>query len=157
MSKISMLNDFKSKAAAVGLGALVAFGSVSSPQPADAQSAQMQPASVTRISYSSNAAVDAGRWSLRNPTGAAVAVYLGTSHDLSPALIEQSVRRGFAKNNVGNVVFFYEQNDMPRTGFSLHENGNGYGPYLATELKNAISVVAGQVNLVREHPELASR
>ncbi len=141
--------------AAIALAAAVPMAATMGPERAEAQTASA--ANVTPISYTDNARRAAHSWSTEHPTGAAVAVYLGNSGDLSPTLIEQSIRRGFARDNVTNVAFFYEQNDMPRTGFSLHENGNGYGPYQAPELRDAIAVVAGQVNLVRQHPELASR
>lgn len=149
-----MWKNVKARAAAIGLGALVAFGASSAVSNcAEAQAARA--ANEPSIRYSSNARRDAWLWSTRNPTGAAVAVYLGTSGDLPPSVIDESIRRGFARNNVTNVVFFYEQNDVPATVFSLHENGNGYGPYRAPELRDAISVVSGQVRLVIEHPELA--
>lgn len=141
--------------AALALAAAVPMAATMAPDKAEAQTASA--ANVTPIAYTANAGRDATRWSAEHPTGAAVAVYLGTSGDLPPTLIDQSIRRGFARDNVNNVVFFYEQNDMPATGFSLHHNGNGYGPYRAPELRDAIAVVAGQVNLVRQHPELASR
>jgi hypothetical protein len=117
----------------------------------------LTPAANARQALVENARLEAGRWSIRNNTGVAVAVYLGTSGDLPRPQIEESIRRGFGRHGVTNVVFFYEQNDVPRTGFSLHENGNAYGPLVATELKDAIGTVAAQVNLVREHPELGER
>jgi hypothetical protein len=105
----------------------------------------------------SNARLEAGRWSILNPTGAAVAVYLGTAQQLAPDRIERVIRTDFAANNVTNVALFYEQNDVPGTGFSLHQNGNAFGPYRVEEVRQAIPTVAGQVRLVMEHPELAGR
>ncbi len=142
--------------------AAMSFALIAVPPAANAEDVRPKPVSASvgnqsNISYSSNARLDAGFWSEANPNGAAVAVYLGNSGDLSPIIIEPNVRRRFAQNGVTNVAFFYEQNDVPRTVFSLHQNGNGYGPMVAPEIGEQIDMVAGQVALRREYPELAQR
>ena len=144
--------------AALAFVAAVPVATTMAPESAEAQTAQSAtPASFESVRLSRDATIDAGMWSKKNPTGAAVAVYLGTAQQLTPDRIERVIRTDFAANNVRNVAIFYEENDVPGTGFTLHQNGNAFGPYRVDEVRQAIPTVAGQVRLVMEHPELGGR
>lgn len=79
---------------------------------------------------------DAGRpamdWSLKNP-GIAVAVLLGTESKFTPAQVQSGLRGSFAEAGVTDLMFFYEQNDMPSTGVVYYYSGASDGPFILNE------------------------
>lgn len=142
-------------AAAAAMGAALMLTPMAFTSKANAEDAQGAPG-VTAASYSNTSLVPSASraaydWSNTHPEGAAVAVYLGTADQLPPDVIEQILRADFGQAGVQNVQFYYERIAVQGTGFSLHENGNNYGPYRVEEVRKAVPTVAGQVNLRLAH------
>ena len=119
-----------------------------------AEQARPEPVSYQTVAYSHDAMIDATRWSKQNSNGAAVAVYLGQRTNITPQEIEGVLRGDFERNGVGSVEFFYQRNDAPATGFTLHQNGHTYGVYRLGDVRQKVPMVADQVRL-NLRPELA--
>ncbi|MDJ0922264.1 MAG: hypothetical protein QNI84_14140 [Henriciella sp.] len=118
-----IVSKFTGKAAAmVGAGALALSPMVAT---ANAQEANVVPASVIPVSFSEDAENAAGDWAKLHPDGISFAVFYGTGQGFSPEFIQDKlVDVATTDSCVSEVGVFFEQNDQPGTGFSVFYDGH---------------------------------
>ena len=151
MALAALKNNFVSKAVAAGLVATAAVTPLSS---SFAQQAEMRQA--TFVAQNLNATAEACRWSLNNNGGVGVAVHLGTDREVTPAQIEQVIGSDFARHGISRLHYFYEQNDMPATGFRMCVDGESTNALTLGTVRQQIPTTAGDAQFMIRHPELAA-
>lgn len=156
MALSNLKKSFAGKAAAIGLGAVVAMTPLTG---AFAEDANSNRANVAEISSSRtlSAEAQAYRYSEQNP-GIAVVVNLGT-HPTTPTKdrIREALTSDFQKAGLTDPLqFFFEQNDTPASLASFYYDGALDGPYGLGESRQQASATAQSYNFRKENGLLAS-
>jgi hypothetical protein len=84
----------------------------------------------------------ASEWSENNPLGVAVSVRMGTKSVVTDDQIKMVLTQDFKHYDVGQIKFFYEQNDTPATGIFLHVRGGTEGLYLIDSVRQQVPLIA---------------
>ena len=157
---------FKSKAAALGLGALALSGAayadddqarqyaaVTTESPQQANFSTAASSTIAIVPFAGSRAV---RWAADHD-GIAVSVKLGTDRSITPEQIMEVLTNEFASAGVRNVVFYFEQNDIEATGLTYHygkDGGASHGPYLLRDARAGAREAAAQHRFYLQNPEL---
>ncbi|KCZ61429.1 hypothetical protein [Hyphomonas atlantica] len=88
----------------------------------------------TTISYVENADNAATAWNAIHPEGIGVAVYMGTETDLTPEQLRTGLTNIANSGGIEDIEFFFEQNDVPHTGFALYYDDVFEGPLNLDEI-----------------------
>lgn len=165
---MALVDGFKSKAAALGLGALALSGvahadddqarqyaavTAESPQQANFSMAASTTPDIELVSF---AAGDAIRWAAKHD-GVAVSVKLGTDSLATPEQIVQILSQELQDAGASSYTFYFEQNDIEATYLSYHygkDGGASEGPYLLGDARSGARRAAQQNAFYLDHPEL---
>jgi hypothetical protein len=115
--------------------------------------AEPQTATDHSVKLHADAGIEAQLWSLKNP-GVAVGIILGTQSKITPEQIEQVLKAEFAEAGIGNVEFFYEQNDAPSTGVVYCYSGATDGPFILNVAREEARNSASQYLFQQSDPAL---
>ncbi len=110
----------------------------------------------SQISFTANADDAATEWNESNPDAIAVAVYLGTETDLTPQQLTTGISNIAASEGVGNVQFFFEQNDTPANSFALYYRDVYDAPIAMDDIVTKTREAAGYLKTDREIFQTAS-
>ena len=86
--------------------------------------------------------VAGSEWSEKNQNGVAVGVAMGVKPAVTDAQIKMVLTHDLTKHGVKNIKFFYEQNDAPSTGITLHVRGGTEGVFVIGNVREQIPVIA---------------
>ncbi|KCZ93826.1 hypothetical protein [Hyphomonas johnsonii] len=116
-----MKNTVKAGLLALTTGSLpFASAAYAEDAPKPAPVAAATTVAATTISYVENADDAATEWNASNPDGIGIAVYMGTETDLTPEQLRVGLTNVANSGGVGNIEFFFEQNDTPANSFALY-------------------------------------
>ena len=105
--------------------------------------------------YATCVGIAGSEWSEKNPFGVAIGVSMGTKPAVTDDQIKMVLTQDFAHYGVKQVRFFYEQNDAPASVMTLHVRGGTEGPFLISEVRQKIKVVAEMAK--NKNPALSSK
>ena len=69
---------------------------------------------------------------------------MGVKAAVTDAEIKMVLTHDFKKYGVNNIKFFYEQNDAPASGITLHVRGGLEGPFTIDTVRQQIPTIARQ-------------
>ncbi|MEH6717110.1 hypothetical protein [Parasphingorhabdus flavimaris] len=151
MGLSNLKSNFAGKAAAAGIAAAIALTPLTGAFAEDKQ----QNAEFTEAAAQISAPGEAARWSMQNNGGVGVAISMGTQSRVTPAQVEQVIRRDFASNGVTSLRFFYDRISSLGTAFSFHVDGGSTEVLTLGNVRNAIPVAAADAKHMAQYPELA--
>jgi hypothetical protein len=81
-------------------------------------------------------------WSEKNPNGVGIAVRMGTQPGVTDDQIKTVLTRDFAAHGIKNIKFFFEQNDVPSSGFTFHIRGGTNGVFTIDNVRDQVAGMA---------------
>jgi hypothetical protein len=81
-------------------------------------------------------------WSEKNPNGVGIAVRMGTQPGVTDDQIKTVLTRDFAAHGMKNIKFFFEQNDVPSSGFTFHIRGGTNGVFTIDNVRDQVAGMA---------------
>jgi len=148
-------DSIKGPAAALGLSTLAAVTPLTGQALADEAPSTSTTVAASTISANSTpvqyvdgcdletcVGLEGRKWSRKNPYGVAIAVVKGTSSPITDDQIVSILSSDFRKQGVNQIRFFFEQNDAPATGVTLHVRGGTEGLFKLDKVRSAVPYVA---------------
>ncbi len=148
-------DSIKGPAAAIGLGTLAAVTPLTCQALADEAPSTSTTVAASTVSanspqityvneckYATCVGDKAADWSEQNPFGVGVADAKGTKSPITDDQIVNILSSDFAKQGINQIGFFFEQNDAPATGVTLHVRGGTEGLFKLDKVRNAVPYVA---------------
>ncbi|MGH1439753.1 MAG: hypothetical protein ACRBBR_06555 [Cellvibrionaceae bacterium] len=97
---------------------------------------------IKNCKYATCVGIAGSEWSENNPFGVAISVRMGTKSAVTDDQIKMVLSNDFKHYGIGQIKFFFEQNDTPASGMYLHVRGGTEGPFDIGNVRKEVGSVA---------------